>query len=284
MGETKSYVATLDSPLPQNFSDHSVPNNCSANLQLIVSSDSTAVSLLATWINTTIVIRKHANLLGVTVQVPGHLAFESNGLCRGCPAHAYFNVSRFNDKASEHCESENWSVLFLCFNNFSNKFNSIFNNSYADVCQYSLWRGNTTRYNELSFLVAVSKDAKLLPDRGYVPPRSYEIVSRTSFAVTDDLCHPVRQSNSSETTTEPVDATDTIDTSTYATTSSNFRTTISTTLRVSPDTEKPTVTSTTLGKVDSEISSASHNYQRSSMRRLLLTAIFSAFVIQLLHR
>lgn len=268
LGETKSYVVTLDdddSPLPQNFTDQSVPNNCSANLQLIINSDGSGVSLLATWINSTVVIRKHANHLGVTIQVPGHLGFESDGLCRGCPAHAYFNVSRFNDEMSERCDEENWTVLYLCFNGFSNRF-SIYNASYADICSYHLWRGNTTSHEELAFLLTVSNDAQLLTDRGHVPARSFEIVSLSNSPITEDLCHPTRQSNSSVTTRELTDTTDRIDTTT----------TDSTTQRVDSETDKP--------GLDAPTTSASLDHQRRSTTSLWTGAILTAFVVRLLHR
>ena len=271
LGETKSYVVTLDdddedSPLPQNFTDQSVPNNCSANLQLIINSDGTGVSLLATWINSTIVIRKYANHLGVTIQVPGHLGFESDGLCRGCPAHAYFNVSRLNDEMSESCDDENWKILYLCFNGFSNRFN-IYNASYADICSYHLWRGNTTSHEELTFLLTVSNDAQLLSDRGYVPPRSFEIISLSNSPITEDLCHPTHQPNSSVTTRELTDTTDRIDTTT----------TDSTTQRVYSEINKPVL--------DTSMNSASLDHQRRSTTSLLTAAILTAFVVWLLlHR
>lgn len=263
LGETKSYVVTLDDdPLPQNFTPQYVPNNCSANLQLIINSDGSGVSLLAMWINSTVVIRKHANHLGVTIQVPGHLGFESDGLCRGCPAHAYFNISQFNEETSERCEAENWSVLYLCFTGFSNRF-SIYNASYADICSYHLWRGNTTSHEELSFLLTVSNDAQLLSDRGYVPPRTFEIVSLSNLPITNDLCHPTRQPNASVTTIELTDTTD-------------RTTTYSTTQRVYSETDKPTLNAST--------TSASLDHQRRSTRSLWIAAIFTAFVVRLLHR
>ena len=271
LGETKSYVVTLDdASLPQNFTDHSLPNNCSANLQLIMNSDGTAVTLLASWINTTVIVRKHANLLGVTVQVPGHLGFESDGLCRGCPAHANFNVSQFNDKASEYCDDENWSILYLCFFGFSNRFN-IHNASYADICTYHLWRGNTTSHEELSFLLAVSNDAVLLPDRGNVPPRNFEIISHANLPITDDLCHPIRQSNSSATTREPTDTTDRIDTTLHTTTDS-------TTQRVYSETDKLGV------DISTTSTSASPHHPRISTISLLTSAILTASVVWLLQR
>lgn len=48
------------------------------------------VTLTATWLNSTVIIRKMAGYLAVTVKVTGQLAFESDGLCSTrCPANQY---------------------------------------------------------------------------------------------------------------------------------------------------------------------------------------------------
>ena len=167
--QTKSYVAT-DSLLPQAFTDHTVPNNSYSNLQLLVNSDGTAVSLLASWINTTVVIRKYADLLGVTVQVPRYVAEESGGLCMGCPAQGFFDTLEFNYQLTidSDCTDENVDVITNCFFGFSRttrpEFYGIDNATYADVCIYSLWRSNSTGSEVLSFLGAVTDDANVLPN------------------------------------------------------------------------------------------------------------------------
>ena len=61
--------------------------NGNSALQLHLGSDGSVVTILATWMNTTIVIRRLAELLSVTLQVPGQMSFDSEGLCVGCPRH-----------------------------------------------------------------------------------------------------------------------------------------------------------------------------------------------------
>lgn len=167
--QTKSYVAT-DFLLPQAFTDHTAPNNSNSNLQLLVNSDGSAVSLLASWINTTVVIRKYAELLGVTVQVPRSVAAESSGLCTGCPAQGFFDVLELNDQLTidSDCTDENVAVVTNCFFGFSRttrpEFYGINDASYADVCIYSLWRSNSSSSEVLSFLGAVADDANILPN------------------------------------------------------------------------------------------------------------------------
>ena len=285
LGETKSYVATLNSPLPQNFTDLTVPSNCSANLQLSVDADGSVVSLLATWINTTIVIRRHADLLAVTVQVPGHLAFESDGLCRGCPAHAYFNMTRFNYLMSsiQECSTASNSVTFLCYFGFANRrvFNNVINASYPDVCIYSLWRGNTTSYDVLSLLLAVSNDAEMLPNDGNIPPRSYEQIT-VGLESAGDSCNPPNPANSSQITTNTIDSvTRASDSSDQTETSDSSLTT--TTMQSTPS--KHASDMTTLAEVGSDnISSSTCTHQRVSTAGVLTASILLAFLVRLFLR
>lgn len=224
--ETKSYVASLDSTLSQTFTDQTSTNNTASNLQLSVDPNGNLVTILATWINTTIVIRRYADLLSVTLQVPGHLAFESDGLCRGCPAHAYLNVTQFNYRmTASDCVDESNAATFNCFihGEVSNKleFNSILNSTYSDICVYSLWRHNSTDNSVLSFIRAVSDDARRLIDHGFVPARPYPVIdpgdtgdpadsssttTDSSSTTTDSYINP---HGSDETTTSIADTTTT---------------------------------------------------------------------------
>ena len=292
--ETKSYVATFNSSLPHNFTDQTVPGNCSANLHLSVDADGTVASLLATWINTTIVIRRHADLLSVTVQVPGHLAFESDGLCRGCPAHAYVNMTRFNElmTLSDHCDTESTDATFLCFFGFANRleFDSIINASYSDMCIYNMWRGNTTNYDVLSLLIAVSNDAKMLPDQGYIPPRTYETIAHDGIvdpSVTDDMCNPSRETNSTDptnttnTTTRAV--TTTADTTDSMATTTRGDSSLRTTTTERGPSEQPQ-TPTNAEQTDEEMPSATCKNQRLSVSSLLTASLLSLFTARLLLR
>ena len=183
---TKSYIA-FEYLLPSTFADNTIPNNANSSLEFNRDADGTEVSLLATWINTTVVIRIHADLLAVTVQVPETLAQQSEGgLCKGCPAEKVFDIQEFNyQMAIGECTDENGAVITNCFFGFSNRpeFESIDNATYADVCIYSLWRANSTSYDVLSFLGAVANDAKVLPD---VQQRNTTDTSNP-FTLPDDL-------------------------------------------------------------------------------------------------
>ena len=48
------------------------------------------VTIWATWLNASVVIRQQTGFLAVTLSVRGRMAFESEGLCAaGCPVHQY---------------------------------------------------------------------------------------------------------------------------------------------------------------------------------------------------
>ena len=81
------FVAHNYRSLPSVFVDESggaLPP--SPALQLHHSEGGTVITLIATWLNTTIIIRRVEGFLAVTLTVTGHMAFESQGLCTaGCP-------------------------------------------------------------------------------------------------------------------------------------------------------------------------------------------------------
>ena len=191
----KSYVATINSSLPQTFTDGYAPNNLESALQL--KHKGSVVSLLAVWIDTAIIIRKLPDGLSVTMRVPGDLSFFSDGLCRGCPRHAYFNVSAYTDIVRSQCPPEvNTNALISCFF-LANRMNLIQleNDSYADQCAYNLFKTESLEITR-SAMAGVAQDAEMLPDMGIVPvrpvpeeplptvPTSYSRTTRATFSQT----------------------------------------------------------------------------------------------------
>lgn len=100
-GVNRSYSAYGEQPLSQLFDcEATPPNNSDSPLQLHLSEGGTVVTLLATWLDTVIVIRKMERFLAITIKVTGRMAFESEGLCNsGCPNHQY--VGRFGAGVSD---------------------------------------------------------------------------------------------------------------------------------------------------------------------------------------
>ncbi len=171
---TLSYVATNSASLPLTLTDGRTLDNSNSPLQLkssTTSANSSVVSLLAVWINTTIIVRRHNDALSVSVYIPGDMSFYSEGLCRGCPRHAYFNVTSFNSQVATRCSSSNYDAIFQCFIHSELvdqiQFNDITNNTYLEHCQFNLYKKESL--DALSIMRSVGQDARLLPDIGFVP-------------------------------------------------------------------------------------------------------------------
>lgn len=285
MAETKSYVAFADSPLSPNFTDHTSPdsNTCGSTLQMNMDpNDDGVVTLLAPWINTTVVIRRHANLLAVTLQVPGHLAFESDGLCRGCPAHAHFDVFEFSTNAGG-CRDVSTNALFHCWEFTQNvpQLDTVINTTYGEICRYNLLRGNSSDYGVLSFQKAVIEDAMLLHNDGNVPPRNFdlgELGDSGGTGIINNSCNPPVQSNN---TTDPIDTSDSTTTTTTASTGGG-RTTIPEQSRSTAHLDDSTTDSESNGVA--VISSAICGLQRQAVTNLLAVGLMSVTLSWLLFR
>ena len=279
LAETKSYVAIANSPLSPDFTDQTTPNTtntCGSMLQMNIDPNGTVVTLLAPWINTTIVIRRHADLLAVTLQVPGHLSFESDGLCRSCPAHAYFSMDQF-ESDSYSCADESLNALLHCFA-FANdlQFNDVINSSYTQMCKYSLFQWNSSDFDMLSFYKAVFEDAKLLHNYGNVPRRNFGLVElggSNGAGIINDSCSPPTHSND---TTDPIDTTD------RATTTSTEDSGRRTTPQHSNTEQFVSATDTKINT--KKVSSAIHSHQRQAVTSLLAVGLLSAILSRLLFR
>ena len=242
------------------------------------------MTLLAPWINTTVVIRRHADLLAITLQVPGHLAFESEGLCRGCPAHTHFDVVEFSTSAG-HCGGVSNNALFLCWE-FANNiplFSEVINTTYGEICRYNLLQANSSDYGVLNFQKAVLEDAKLLRSYGNVPRRNFDLLElggSDGAGIINDSCNPPGQSND---TTDPVDTTDHTTTTTTTSSEDSGGDGRMTTPRHSRSTEQPLSTSDA-GSTALGISSAIHGHQRQAITSLLSVGLLSVLLSRLLFR
>lgn len=283
LAETKSYVAFANSPLSPNFTDDTAPNTdntCGSTLQMNMNSTDAGgvVTLLAPWINTTVVIRRYADLLAVTLQVPGHLSFQSDGLCRGCPAHAHFDAVKFSTNLGD-CSGVSNTALFHCWEFTQNlpEFADVVNITYGEICRYNLLRANSGGYGVLSFQKAVVEDAKLLRSFGNVPRRNFDIVELSGSDGADiiiDSCNPPGQSN---------DTTDSIDTITTISTNDSVGGGRTTTPERSRSTEQADSTDPELKNVVI-VSSAVYGSRRQAITNLLSTGLLSVLLGRLLFR
>lgn len=282
LSETKSYIAFANSPLSPNFTDDTAPNGCGSTLQMNMDSSDAGgvVTLLAPWINTTVVIRRYADLLAVTLQVPGHLSFESDGLCRGCPAHAHFDAVEFSTN-SGNCWQVSSAALFHCWEFTQNipQLENVINITYGEICRYNLLRANSSDYGVLSFQKAVVEDAKLLRSFGNIPQRDFDILElggSDGAGIINDSCNPPGQSND---TTDSVDTTSTI--STDDSVGGSGRTT---TPGLSRNTEQADSTTDPGSNTVAIVSSAVHGSRRQAITYLLPIGLLSVLLGRLIFR
>lgn len=166
----RTYTADNMEPLASEFTPPRSDNTTSP-LQLTLGEDGTVVTLMATWLNTTIIIRQYAQFLSITLQVPGEILLESKGLCTGCPSDLYVNITAFNDRVSSSCSEDNKKSIYNCFEHAgvanTHPLTNLFNNSYLDACVFSMFKIRTPEV--LSMFNAVASDAKLLMNIGDRP-------------------------------------------------------------------------------------------------------------------
>ena len=163
----RTYIAKSSLPLPSTFTDGS--SSSGGALQLTVDANGTVASLLATWLNTTIVLRQYAGYLAVTIQLPGLQAFESEGLCRGCPSHTHLDMSQALAMNQQSCVEQNNIAAINCFTKGGvTGFGDLVRNaSYTDMCRFDVLKAENL--NILSLVNATVRDATALPPVGFVP-------------------------------------------------------------------------------------------------------------------
>lgn len=163
----RTYVANSSLPLPSTFTDGS--SSSSGALQLTVDANGTVASLLATWLNTTIVLRQYAGYLSVTIQLPGLQAFESEGLCRGCPPHTHLDMTQTLAMNRQSCVQQSNIATFECFTKggVTGFGDLVHNASYIDMCRFDVLKAENL--DILSLVNAAVRDATVLPPVGFVP-------------------------------------------------------------------------------------------------------------------
>ena len=160
--QTVSYVAT-GSSLPESIPGLTDPE--SSPLQLTVEGQSVA-TILAPWINTSVIIHRIDGYLSVTLQVPEPLsrAYEVGGLCStGCPYS--FDVGGLS-LPEYPCTTDKITTAIRCLRiNTTNELAQVVltgSHSYSQLCTYdTLLTHNVTL---LSLYLALGEDALRLPD------------------------------------------------------------------------------------------------------------------------
>ena len=213
----RTYTADNIEPLVSEF----IPprsDDTTSPLQLTLGEDGSVVTLMATWLNTTIIIRQYAQFLSITLQVPGEISMESEGLCTGCPSDLYVNITAFNEKVPSLCPDDNTRAISNCFDHAGvanqNPLQNVFNNSYLEACVFSMFKIKTSEV--LTMFNAIASDATLLMNVGKRPrptPSTFTInppnsrptrPPRITEAATDDLTSTSGSSSSPQTQSFPV--------------------------------------------------------------------------------
>lgn len=156
---TINYVASLSDPdLPSTFtSDEYLKVKFLDPLDFNINKDRSIVSIVAPWLNLTIVITKHKEYLGVVLRMPIDLAKNSEGLCSNkCPSHSVLSTSFDN----ETCYHDTNSALFSCSENAGLR-ESRAPSFFVDICQFDVVY-SLSYNNILSFLKSIALQFSLL--------------------------------------------------------------------------------------------------------------------------
>ena len=180
-----SYTATVQEDLP-----HTVPG---LNEQLLTVTNGTVATIIAPWINTTIIIHRSQDYLSVTLQVPEPLTRSSDitGLCsEGCPTG--FEVSDTDVEVTDYmCADNRLSVLVMCLT-LDLTLPPVGSMTYTKLCAYDILL--THNLDLLSLYFALNEDALMLPD-----VIEFEVTTSPTEITTSS------SSSSSRTTPTPTD-------------------------------------------------------------------------------
>ena len=126
----------------------------------------TTASILAPWLNLTLIVRKQDKYLSVVTRLPADLVDQSGGLCNtGCPTHTEQSIEH-NVKLS--CVDDQNSAIIGCGGK-ANLLNALKDQSNLTIqlienCQFDVL--NSLTYTPLSLYKGIVQDYKALPNYG----------------------------------------------------------------------------------------------------------------------
>lgn len=134
-------------------------------MEFHIDSSRRTVTILAPWLNLTVVIRKLDNHLSIVTRLPADLVDYSNGLCNtGCPSHTKQNIK---SAINQSCFKDKLNASFSCAINAS-LLNALPQSNLsiqmANLCQFDILHG--LRYLPLSLYKGIVRDYKTLPNDG----------------------------------------------------------------------------------------------------------------------
>ena len=169
---TINYVATAtDNQLPPKFSsDEYVKVKLLDPIDFNINEDRTIATILAPWLNLTIVITKYGDNLGVVLRMPADLGRGAEGLCSSsCPSHA--SLDEVDSVKEESCYHDTNSALYGCaitadlYSILSGQVGDdvhTISEPFVETCQFNVLQ--SLSYSVLSFLRAIAKQYSLLPN------------------------------------------------------------------------------------------------------------------------
>lgn len=142
--EGRSYIAESTAALPYTFSDELASTSA---LHLWVNNGSTAASILATWLNTSIVIHSYAKYLSVTIQVPGKFIFDSEGLCvGGCLNDRLVDATEYIESKLNDCQEDNDRAGYHCYSaGVLNVDQQVF---YGETCMFDAMKSGSLQVSQ----------------------------------------------------------------------------------------------------------------------------------------
>ena len=162
----RTYVAQGSQPLSAQLTPPPSSEDVLNPTRLMCDANGTVVTLLVPWLNTAIMIRQYAGFLSITIKVPSQIASESEGLCTGCPARMYINITRFNNQFPSRCSDAQSKAMRGCFVRGGvvekKHLTEVTNNTYLDVCLFNMYKTGTLEV--LTMLSAITDDAKTITE------------------------------------------------------------------------------------------------------------------------
>lgn len=174
-GATFNYVASAGSPLPSDISTTDATiRSLYHPLEFNIDGSKTTASILAPWLNLTVIIRKVGDQLSIVLRLPADIMDESEGLCQtGCPNYMQYNRKKILNKS---CSGDSSKALLACsmtaglLNFFISK--PKVSSTMAELCRIDTLYDSS--YSLLPLYIGIAKDILALPATGvHVRPKPH---------------------------------------------------------------------------------------------------------------
>ena len=264
-GATFNYVASAGSPLPSDISTTDATiRSLYHPLEFNIDGSKTTASILAPWLNLTVIIRKVGDQLSIVLRLPADIMDESEGFCQtGCPNYMQYNRKKILNKS---CNGDSSKALLACsmtaglLNFFISK--PKVSSTMAELCRIDTLYDSS--YSLLPLYIGIAKDILALPATGvHVRPKphtpyNFNTKSSTSTTSADVIAITVFTGTTSSVR--------------WVTATSSAQVSITSSRTQSPS---PTVSSSSFQTLSSSVSSSSLSSSLSSSSQSSSSTILS---------